>query len=145
MEYESSDVWLLLAVALAAQQEPADLRQIVAAGDAINHAIFTDAEFEGGLARLTAGGWIREERGRFAVTTKFRTAAGKLPRSGDKAWAQIEKLLSAKSWDRDSVCSSEEHRISYPGFSSEALGKAIKKYHQGFARTCRRPKRESLR
>jgi hypothetical protein len=40
------------------------------AGDAINVAIFLPNELEGGLARLTAGGYITEHEGAFAPTDK---------------------------------------------------------------------------
>jgi hypothetical protein len=61
--YNSTDAWLLLAIVYASRDEPATLEQIIDAGDAINHASFTQAELEGGLARLVAGGYIAKKGG----------------------------------------------------------------------------------
>ncbi len=71
-QYRWTDGWLLAAIALASGNRPALLWEIIAAGDALNHAIFTDEEIESGLARLTQGGWITERNGTFLVTTLFK-------------------------------------------------------------------------
>ncbi len=51
-----SDVWVLLALLYAAK--PAPRERIRGAGDYINHAVMTDEEFDGGLARLLAAGLV---------------------------------------------------------------------------------------
>jgi hypothetical protein len=61
-QFLGSDAWLLLALLYA--KEPADRKRIVEVGDAINHAIFTDEELEGGLARLQAAGHAITRDGR---------------------------------------------------------------------------------
>jgi hypothetical protein len=62
---ERSDAWLLLALIYAG--EPADRRRIIEVGDAINHAIFTEEEMEGGLRRLEAAGHVVAAGGRFGA------------------------------------------------------------------------------
>ena len=59
--YHWSDAWLLLAIVYACRGGDANLSRVIAAGDALNHAIFTPAEVESGLARLVAGGYIEVE------------------------------------------------------------------------------------
>lgn len=51
-----SDAWLLLSVIYSG--EPADRKRLRSIGDFINHAIFTDEELEGGLARLQRAGHV---------------------------------------------------------------------------------------
>lgn len=64
--FRSSDAWLLLS--LLHGREPADAGTLPQWGDAINHAIFTDEELEGGLRRLKAAGYVIEEEGRFRAS-----------------------------------------------------------------------------
>jgi hypothetical protein len=55
MRWSWSDEWLLTA-AYFTEENPVSLRSLFAAGDAINHAIFTDEEIDHGLTRLEAAG-----------------------------------------------------------------------------------------
>ena len=58
MTWSWSDAWLLTA-AYITQENPVSLRSLFAAGDSINHAIFTDEEIDNGLTRLEAAGLAR--------------------------------------------------------------------------------------
>jgi hypothetical protein len=49
-----SDAWLLFAVALAATSGKVTLKDVIACGDGIQHAIFTPAELRRGFAKLIA-------------------------------------------------------------------------------------------
>jgi hypothetical protein len=51
-----SDAWLLLSLIYSG--EPADRQRLRSIGDFINHAIFTDEELDGGLARLQQAGYV---------------------------------------------------------------------------------------
>ena len=53
MTWSSSDAWLLTA-AYVTEENPLSLRSLFAAGDGINHAIFTEEEIDHGLTRLEA-------------------------------------------------------------------------------------------
>jgi hypothetical protein len=68
--FRRSDAWLLLSIIYAGK--PADTKVIREVGDFINHAIFTDDELEGGLARLEAAGHIVAQNGRFAASPGVR-------------------------------------------------------------------------
>jgi hypothetical protein len=50
--FYNSDAWVLLAIIYASRSGPATLDKIIAAGDAINVAIFPPNELEGGLGSL---------------------------------------------------------------------------------------------
>ncbi len=68
VDFVWSDAWLLLALIYG--KEPLDRQRICDIGDFINHAIFTDAELEGGLQRLQNRGHVRR------VGKKFTASAG---------------------------------------------------------------------
>src|SRR5207244_1264916 len=62
-----ADAWVLAAVAYAEGDDGASLDHVIAAGDAINHAIVTFPELSSGLARLRAAGCVVAEGGRFRL------------------------------------------------------------------------------
>jgi hypothetical protein len=66
-----SDIWLLLAVQYSSGTGTKE--KIVEAGDFINHAIFTDEEFNGGIKRLLETGYIKEGNDKYSVTSKFKS------------------------------------------------------------------------
>ena len=57
MKWSWSDAWLLTA-AYFTEENPVSLRGLIGAGDAINHAIFTDNELDHGLTRLRQPDWL---------------------------------------------------------------------------------------
>ena len=71
MDFTWSDVWLLQAVAMAARKKPASLSDIVARGDAIQHAIFTFEELSCGLRKLIAARLVVFEGDRFQIVPSF--------------------------------------------------------------------------
>jgi|SRR6185369_7278828 len=88
--YAWSDSWLLLSVLLAASTEGATLDGIISVGDAINHAIFTFHEIDGGLARLLAGGLVRID-GKHVFPTDAATRIYQQVRRGSML-SQMEAL-----------------------------------------------------
>jgi hypothetical protein len=50
-----TDAWLLTAACMT-DENPVSLRSLFAAGDAVNHALFTDEELNTGMTKLTAAG-----------------------------------------------------------------------------------------
>jgi hypothetical protein len=59
--------WILLSVAKAAENDAAELSAIVAAGDYLNHAVFTESELAAGLSVLLAAGLVVDNGERFAL------------------------------------------------------------------------------
>jgi len=69
MSWTWSDAWLLTAAyECAAAENPVALSDVVAAGDHINHAIFTDEEFGHAFTRLTAAGLVEVIGDRLFIT-----------------------------------------------------------------------------
>lgn len=99
-KYVRSDAWLLLAILYAGREGGASLNQVKAAGDFINHAVFTADELTCGLNRLSAGGFIKERRGLFSVTSKVFEAYLKTTtprRAAHKELEDIERFLNIRS------------------------------------------------
>ena len=124
-----SDAWLLLAIIYANQDGSATLDRIIAAGDAINVAIFTASELESGLARLKQSGFIAENDGRFAPTAKLqlRTKPGHTRRSMHNELKDVAELLKSPSAIDDQ---SSPDNLRYPGFSISDYEDAIETYRR---------------
>jgi hypothetical protein len=127
--YNWSDAWLLLSIIHASKRGGATLDRIIAAGDAINHDIFTPSEMESGLARLTSGGYIKEESGVFSPTRKamrysrFRL----LPKSIYEELKDVGKFIGAAPFTSKQPNANE---LRYPGFSEAAFNEAYDKYNR---------------
>ena len=93
--YLWSDAWLLLAILYASREEEggASLERVTAAGDYINHAIFTGDELAGGLSRLAASGCIKEKRGLFSVTNKVLQAYEKTHTPRRHVYKELEDMV----------------------------------------------------
>ena len=70
-KFQPSDVWLLLAVQYAKGSATKD--KIIEAGDFINHAIFTEEEYDGGIKRLLETGYLTQGNNKYSVSTKFKS------------------------------------------------------------------------
>lgn len=135
LNYRWSDAWLLEAIVIASQRRPASICEIIAAGDALNHAIFSPEEFESGLARLSQGGWIEENEEGFIITAKFSCSESFLQKFGkyfrvlkpryDKI---IKKLLRVLPPKADDPTPHPDNNLQYNGFSNQEFFKAVNKY-----------------
>ena len=120
---------MLLAIIYAGgTSRTATLEKIIGAGDYINHAVFNPDELESGLARLTAGNFIREKNKTFYVTLKVRRAYAKTTsprRSADKELEDIKQLIGATS-----AAGEQQHKndLKYAGFSLEEFREAVEKH-----------------
>jgi hypothetical protein len=128
MKWTWSDAWLLTA-AYFTQEDPVSLRGLIGAGDAINHAIFTDNELDHGLTRLNAAGLARLE-GETIVLTDDAT------RLCEKAMKTTPYML--KSVDAVEAALREIDLSGKPMKPVEvpkrAVVAAIEQYHKDFAR-----------
>jgi hypothetical protein len=129
----ASDAWLLLAIILAAGNDVANLDEIVAAGDGINHAIFTEDEIESGLYRLTNGGYIEEVNGSFkpssATVDKYRVIDAKA-KAPLRQMELISDFIGAAPWEFGKAFPRPENRFRYPGFTTEKFVQAVRTYHK---------------
>jgi hypothetical protein len=124
-----SDAWLLLAIIYADKPGGATLDKIIAAGNAINAAIFTPTELESGLARLTRSGFIEENAGLFVPTknAQLRTKLGHTSRSMHNELRDVAKLLGCPSAIDDQPA---QDSMRYPGFSISVYEDAVETYRR---------------
>ena len=135
LQFQASDAWLLLAIIFAAaEKEGASLDQIVAAGDFINHAIFTNDEMESGFYRLTLGGYIDEVDGNFKPTKltldKYEEISRKKKRSVLGQLDLLRESIGAKPWVFGGSFPRPENQYKYPGITTEKLAEAVEKYQK---------------
>lgn len=132
--FTPSDVWLLVAIAIAESKPPARLTDILFAGDSINKAVFTAQELRRGLSKLTQAGYVNDEDGIYSLTDAGRALVHSRKRS--ESWMsvrqRIEKRLAATT-DGDGP-SFEDARFPYPAVTDEVVDDAVKQYHARFAR-----------
>jgi hypothetical protein len=127
-----SDAWLLLAVGSAAQSEPAELASIIAMGDAIEHAIFTKEELNGGIGRLQRASYIEYTPAGLALALRGRELLDHVGREGAVVSTQLRALLEhlgAPAWStsyspRDAQGSEGEF------VSSEEYDRAVRCYRR---------------
>ena len=68
VQHPWSDAWLLLAIGLRPDGAPLSLAGLLQHADAVQHAIPTFDEVDGGLARLQAAGLLGADAGRIRLT-----------------------------------------------------------------------------
>ena len=132
-EYNWSDAWLLLAIVYAGNGG-ATLEKIVAIGDGIEHAIFNADELESGLARLTFGGYVKENKGVFSATRKVMKAYAKTTsprRAIHKELEDMQKLIGAASPTSEQP---QTNNLKYSGFTKKSYEEAVKGYVERFSK-----------
>lgn len=129
-KYNYSDAWLLLAIIYASSGETeATLERIVAIGDAINHSIFNADELESGLARLTAGKFIKEKNGIFSAALKVRRAFEKTASRGRTVEKELNDVAEfIKAAPPASAEQAQINNLKYPGFTDAAYRAAVDKH-----------------
>jgi len=134
-QFTWSDTWLLLAVAIGGGRSGgAELKDVIAAGDMINHAMLTAAELRRGFAKLVAAGHVEERADRFFLTGEAVVACEKaLKRSGlVKSMEYLERFLRV-SESRQAEPGFEDPEWPYPSLTDERLGRANGQYRCAFS------------
>lgn len=129
IQYQWSDAWLLYSIALAGGGKPAELHDIFWVADWMNRAIFTEEQFEGGLSRLSKGGWLKEVNGKFAPTRKYRQIKSKIVGSSLASCDKLSRILRVKPHDLEGVAPGHS---KYPGFSAKVFREAYRRYRREF-------------
>ena len=128
-----SDIWLLLSVLMNGEGQGATYKDIIANGDYINRAIFTEAEFESGLCRLTQYVLIVEVYDRFYPSPEALELLDKAKSSGavsvQDVRTSIECMLGATPYGKKQI---ESDTCSYKGYSPEKFTEAISEYKNEF-------------
>ncbi len=98
--FEWSDVWLMMALkSVDGSANGTALFNVMACGDALNHAGFTRSELRGGFNRLEAAGYISVEGSECALTAKFREAwagSGAEGKSNSRQQTALRKILDVQ-------------------------------------------------
>lgn len=132
LRYNWSDAWLLLAVIYANKNGRGTLDRIIAAGDLINHAIFSAKECESGLSRLTTGGYITQKDLSFVITDQALEIARRLSQGSgiiQKELKEIELVLGISRQQRPSP-----NNLKHAGFLMAGYRAALKKHVATFGR-----------
>jgi hypothetical protein len=130
IQFTSSDVWLLLSIALAQGDSEARLANILAAGDLINKAMFTPEGLRRGFSKLTQTGYVLENGGVYSLTEGGRMLVEEA-RHDDGRWLRmwefVERRLSATRGPEDAP-HYEDCRFTYPSLTDEAVAAADHEY-----------------
>lgn len=128
-----SDAWLLTAIYQSSREAPADLVDVIAAADFVNHAVPNPEELESGLARLREAGLIEPAGG----PLHFVCTAEALARIEDIAadatsiydvWKDLERRLGAVPWTPGEPLPHPDNSRSYPGFNAAVYKEAVEAY-----------------
>jgi hypothetical protein len=118
-----SDAWVLTA-AYVTERNPVSLSDVVAAGDYINHAIFTDEELEHAFTRLTAAGLV-EVNG--DVVTLSEDAIDLCRAAVDP----VREILTATGNVERALGQIEHGALTPTGIPPEVLRAAKERYYEG--------------
>jgi hypothetical protein len=127
MPFLWSDAWILTAVAVASREKPAELWEILAAADALDHALPLDEELHGAFSRLTASRHVEEFFGRFkvgqGVPPDVRTAL-----CAATGFKDAEKFLSSEPRHTAGDVGDSRNQVRYSKLTNEQIREADKKY-----------------
>lgn len=137
MKFLWSDAWLLQAIALASRSGPAALADLLAAADAVNHALPTWEELHGALSRLGAGGFVEEVDERFRLTTRVPPEIRDAMSEGgwQRGREAASALLDAEAWSPETNVGDPRNDVTYPGLTPDRLRDAEREYRQRSRRT----------
>ena len=123
-----SDAWILTAIAVASRETPAELWQILAAADALDHSLPLDEELHGALSRLTESKHIEDFFARFKLGTGVPPELkAKLSQATD--YKEAEKFLSSEE-RKSSGVGDTRNQIRYRRLTGEQIREADKKYRR---------------
>lgn len=131
IELKSSDGWLLTAIAVGTEGDHASLKNIIAAGDWMNHAIFTDSELNGGFSRLSRSGLIEINQGTYKLTDCAKSIVEPeiKKRGGYPLMKAVSDKIKAKKWkpnDDPNKMNDPESNIVY--VTHEQVQEAFEEY-----------------
>jgi hypothetical protein len=130
MSYLWSDAWILTAVALASKEAPAELWQVLAAADAIDHALPLDEELHGAFVRLFASNHIEEFYGRYKVGPGVPDVLKPLLLRSTTNCMVAESILGSEPRPRLPNIGDSRNQVRYPALTSEQIRQADKRYRR---------------
>jgi hypothetical protein len=128
MKWSWSDAWLLTA-AYFTEENPVSLRSLIGAGDAINHAIFTDGELDHGLTRLEAAGLAHLEGEAIRLTDEATLLCEEAVKSTPYMLESVTRVEAALR--KIDLAGKDTPRVEVP---RAAVRAALERYQQDAAR-----------
>ncbi|MCX6900524.1 MAG: hypothetical protein NT105_17735 [Verrucomicrobia bacterium] len=128
-----SDAWLLAAIYHCSKQEPANLVEILATADFINHAIPNVEELQSGLFRLEKAGLITAAGTPLSFQCSPEALAKiklllKKSKTLFQIWEGLENNLEVTRWVPGEPLPHPANAYSYPGLSAEIYREAVDDY-----------------
>ena len=85
-----TDAWVLASVAVAGGLKGGELKDVIAAGDLINRAVFTGDELRSGLSKLVNAGYVDHGGGFYVITGDARAAVEELMEDGASSFSVMQ-------------------------------------------------------
>jgi hypothetical protein len=85
-----ADAWVLASVAVGGGLKGCELKDIIAAGDLINRAIFTGDELRSGLSKLAIAGYLEHGAGFYVIAGDARAAVEELMEDGASSFSVMQ-------------------------------------------------------
>lgn len=130
-----SDIWLLVSIYLASLKNQHQLKNIIGAADAINHAIINFEELSSGLMRLSNHSLIQVSNNSWncVCTNKAIEIIEPIAKKNSLSfhiWKEVEKVLDVKPWLPNEPLPHPENSLLYPGFTKKIYNKEVSAYLQ---------------
>ena len=128
-----SDAWLLAGIYQCSKDKPANLVEILAAADFINHAVLNLEELQSGLFRLENAGLIAgaETRLSFQCTPDTLAKIKLLLKNSQTAfqlWKELENSLGVIRWMPGEPLPHPANAHAYPGLTADIYQEAVDDY-----------------
>jgi hypothetical protein len=123
-----ADAWVLAAVAIGGGMKGAGLKEIVAAGDLVNRAVFTGPILRSGMAKLLHKGYVSVVGNTFLVSGDARDAITKTLLKNTTSFSVMqffEDFLEATPY---SMAEEETGEWSYDDLTDERVNAACNEY-----------------
>jgi hypothetical protein len=133
-ELRWSDAWLLAAIYQCSKEKPADLVEVLAAADFINHAVLNVEELQSGLFRLENAGLIQRAEAQqlsFQCTPEALAKIKLLLKKSKTAlqlWKELENSLAVARWIPGEPLPHPANVHNYPGLPAAVYQDAVDNY-----------------
>ncbi|HLE57779.1 MAG TPA: hypothetical protein VJB15_11905 [Rhodothermia bacterium] len=117
-------------MAIASKEAPAELWQILAAADAIDHSLPLDEELHGAFVRLSDSKHIEEFYGRFKVGSGVPDPLKPLLLRSTTNCMIAESILASEPRPRLINVGDSRNQVRYPSLTSEKIREADKRYRR---------------
>jgi hypothetical protein len=132
LHFTWSDAWVLAAIAIAGDTEGATIKEIIAAGDAVNGTLFSAKELRRGMAKLTRAGYVRFDGQLFTVAGTAADFSLKILKRRGSAFCIMQALEAYLGAEPYSLNGHDEKDQDWPfqGLSDEAVAAACISYRE---------------